>query len=60
MTDTQIRQQSAQPTVAVRLQQPMAELDLGHLFGQYLPNLAEGVAGRGGQPTGAQCGRYHA
>jgi hypothetical protein len=53
MTDAQIRELAPQPTVAVRLQQPVSELDLGRLFGEHLPNVAHGIADRGGQPAGA-------
>jgi effector-binding domain-containing protein len=60
MTDAQITELTPQPTVAVRVQQPMDDLDLGHLFGQFLPNVADGIADRGGQPAGPPYGRYHA
>ena len=49
-----------QPTVAIRVSQPMAELDLGELFGTHLPNIADRVADLGGEVAGAPYGRYHA
>jgi AraC family transcriptional regulator len=48
-----------QPSVAVRLQQPMTELDLGALFDIHLPNIADQIANLGGEPAGAPYGRYH-
>jgi effector-binding domain-containing protein len=48
-----------QPTVAVRVQQPMAELDLAAAFDQYLPMVAERVTAAGGELGGAPFGRYH-
>jgi effector-binding domain-containing protein len=48
-----------QPTVAVRLQQPMAELNLAELFDTQLPNVAARIADLGGEPAGAPYGRYH-
>lgn len=60
MTDAQITTLTPRPTVAVRLRQPMAELDLGRLFGEHLPNVAHGIADRGGEIAGPPYGRYHA
>jgi len=48
-----------QPTVAVRIRQPFAELDLGALFEQNLPNIADAIVNLGGTPAGASYGRYH-
>ena len=59
MTDAQIRELLPQPSVAVRIQAPMADLDLGSLFDEHLPNIADGIADRGGQPAGPPYGRYH-
>ncbi len=50
---------SPQPTVAVRIQQSFAELDLGALFELHLPNIADGIVNLGGTPAGAPYGRYH-
>jgi effector-binding domain-containing protein len=60
MIDAEIRELTPQPTVAVRIEGPMSELDLGQLFGEHLPNVAHGVADRGGEPAGPPYGRYHA
>lgn len=49
-----------QPTVAIRISQPMAELDLGELFDTQLPNVADRVADLGGEVAGPPYGRYHA
>lgn len=59
MIDAEIRELTPQATVAVRIVGPMSELDLGRLFGEHLPNIAHGIADRGGQPAGAPYGRYH-
>ena len=59
MTDAQIRELLPQPTVAVRIQAPMADIDLGILFGEHLPNVAHGIADRGGEPAGPPYGRYY-
>ena len=48
-----------QPSVAVRIQGPMNELDLSELFDTHLPNIADQIANMGGSPTGAPYGRYH-
>jgi effector-binding domain-containing protein len=47
-------------TVAVRMKVPMTELDLGELFGTFLPNIARHVADVGREPAGPPYGRYHA
>jgi effector-binding domain-containing protein len=59
MIDAEIRELTPQATVAVRITGPMADLDLGRLFEEHLPNIAHGIADRGGQPSGAPYGRYH-
>lgn len=59
MIDAEIRELTPQATVAVRITGPLAGLDLGRLFGEHLPNIAHGIADRGGHPTGAPYGRYH-
>jgi effector-binding domain-containing protein len=48
-----------QPTVAVRLSQQMADLDLSVLFDEHLPNIAHRIADLGGEPAGPPYGRYH-
>jgi effector-binding domain-containing protein len=47
------------PTVAVRVRQPMAELDLASAFGRNLPMLARRLAELGSEPAGPPYGRYH-
>jgi effector-binding domain-containing protein len=49
----------AQPTAAVRVQQEMGELDIGGLFGRYLPVVFGRVSELGG-PSGPPYGRYFA
>jgi effector-binding domain-containing protein len=48
-----------QPTIAVRVQQPMSELDLASLFGRYFPVLFQRGAAVGAAPAGPPYGRYH-
>ncbi len=48
-----------QPTVAVRIQESFADLDLRALFDLHLPNIADGIVNLGGTPAGASYGRYH-
>ncbi|HEX3219376.1 MAG TPA: GyrI-like domain-containing protein [Candidatus Limnocylindria bacterium] len=57
--ETRIVELTPQPTVAVRVQRPITEIDLGELFDFHLPNIADGIANRGGEPAGAPYGRYH-
>jgi effector-binding domain-containing protein len=59
LLDARVVELTPQPTVAVRLQQPFSELDLGVLFGIHLPNIADRVADLGGMTSGAPYGRYH-
>jgi effector-binding domain-containing protein len=48
-----------QPTAAVRIQQPMAEIDLGAAFGRSIPLVAERIVEAGGSISGPSYGRYH-
>jgi hypothetical protein len=48
-----------QPTVAVRIQQPMAELDLSAAFDRYPGEVAARVVGLGGALVGPPYARYH-
>lgn len=59
MIDVQIREPMPTPTVAVRVQQPMSELDIGALFDEYLPNVAHHLADVGVEPAGPPYARYH-
>ena len=58
--DPQIVERDAQPSAAVRVQQPMAELDLAALFDTYLPLVAGRLTEVGVAPSGPPFGRYHA
>lgn len=59
MTEIAIHQLTPRPAAAVRLTVPMAELDLGALFGEHLPNIAHRLGDLGVEPAGAPYGRYH-
>ena len=59
MIEAEIRELSPQPTVAARMTQPMAELDLAALFDEHLPNIAHRLADMGIEPAGPPYGRYH-
>ena len=48
-----------QPTVTVRITQPMAELNLADAYDRSIPLVAARIAEAGGQVTGAPFGRYH-
>jgi len=48
-----------QPSLAVRLQQPMSEMNLAALFDRYLPAVGRLVAESGAGFAGAPYGRYH-
>ena len=57
--EARIVELTPQPTIAVRIQRPMSELDLSELFDTHLPNIADHIANTGGTPAGAPFGRYH-
>jgi hypothetical protein len=59
MIEAEIRQAMPQPSAAVRLTQPMSELDLASLFDEHLPNIAHRLADLGVEPAGPPYGRYH-
>lgn len=59
MITAEIRELSPQPSAAVRVSQPMAELDLAALFDEHLPNIAHRLADLGAEPAGPPYGRYH-
>jgi effector-binding domain-containing protein len=58
-TDTAIVELEPQMTAAVRIQQPMAELDLASAFDRFMPLVAATIEERGGQIGGPPFGRYH-
>ena len=59
MVTAEIRELTPQPTAAVRITQPMEELDLAALFDEHLPNVAHRLADLGVEPAGPPYGRYH-
>ncbi len=59
MQDPEIADLDPQPTVAVRVQQPMAALDLAAAFDRYIPELAGRATEAGARLAGAPYGRYH-
>ena len=59
MTDMQLREVSGQRTVAVRVQAPMAEVDIAALCGRYLPLVGDRLGSAGIAPAGAPFVRYH-
>ena len=56
---TRIEKLDPQPTIAVRIQQAMAELDLAGAFDRYLPEIGARVRALGATAAGAPFGRYH-
>jgi effector-binding domain-containing protein len=59
MIEAEIRELTPQPTAAVRLTQPVSEMDLAALFDEHLPNIAHRLADMGIEPAGPPYGRYH-
>ena len=59
MIEAEIREAIPQPSAAVRLTQPMSELNLAALFDEHLPNIAHRLADMGVEPAGPPYGRYH-
>ena len=57
--DARIVQLTRQPTLAVRVKQPMAEMDLASLFDRYLPLVGARIQAAGATMAGAPFGRYH-
>jgi effector-binding domain-containing protein len=57
--DAEIVELQPQPTAAVRIEQPMAELDLAAAFDRFMPLVAERIASAGGSIGGPPFGRYH-
>ena len=55
----EIVERQLQPTAAVRIQQPMAELDLAAAFDQYMPAVAKAITEAGASIGGPPYGRYH-
>ena len=57
--DARIVELPPAPTVAVRVQQPFADLDIGALFDIHIPNIADRLSDLGGTAAGAPYARYH-
>ncbi len=59
MIEAEIRELIPQPTAAVRITQPISELNIGSMFDEHLPNIAHRLADMGIEPAGPPYGRYH-
>ena len=59
MNDPEIVDLSPQPTAAIRISQPMADLDLAAAFDRGMPLVASRIAETGGSMGGPPFGRYH-
>ena len=59
MTEPEILELEPQPTAAIRVVQPMAELDLASAFDQGIPLVAARIVAAGGSIAGPPFGRYH-
>jgi len=59
ISETAVVELRAQPTIAVRIQQPMAELDLAAAFDRSLPRVAGRIGELGAAVSGPPFGRYH-
>lgn len=59
LTDTAIVELEPQQTAAVRIKQPMAELDLASAFDRLMPLVASEIGARGGVIGGPPYGTYH-
>ena len=57
MIDAEIVELQPQPTAAIRITQPMAELDLASAFDRGIPLVASTVATAGGTVNGPPFGR---
>jgi AraC family transcriptional regulator len=59
LVDARMVELNRQPTVAVRVQQQMSELDLSSVFDTYLPSTFGKAQELGATMVGAPFGRYH-
>lgn len=57
--DPELDHLEPQQTLAVRIRQPMAELNLGAAYGRFLPLVRSQVDVAGGTVAGPTFGRYH-
>ncbi|HJU51829.1 MAG TPA: GyrI-like domain-containing protein [Acidimicrobiia bacterium] len=60
LTDHQIVELEEQPTLAVRVRKPMAEVNLRQLFDTQIPRLVRFAASQGRSPSGAPYARSYA
>lgn len=60
LSEPRIVELPSQRTIAVRVQQPMAALDLRSLFDRYMPAISASLAANGLTPQGPSFARYHA
>lgn len=58
--DAHIVERTEEPTLAIRIQVPMAEVDMSAIFDRELPRLFAKADALGYQLTGAPYGRYYA
>lgn len=59
LRDHQILELESQPTVAVRVRRPMADVNLRELFDTQMPRLFQFAASQGRSPTGAPYARSY-
>jgi effector-binding domain-containing protein len=59
MIEAEVHELTPQPTAAVRVRQPLSEMDLAALFATHLPNIADRLGDMGVDPAGPPYGRYH-
>ncbi|MGH8959386.1 MAG: GyrI-like domain-containing protein [Acidimicrobiia bacterium] len=59
LSDHQIVELEAQPTLAVRVRKPMADVDLRQLFDTQMPRLFQFATSQGRSPTGAPYARSY-
>ncbi|HJR88366.1 MAG TPA: GyrI-like domain-containing protein [Acidimicrobiia bacterium] len=59
LSDHQILELASQPTVAVRVRKPMAEVNLRQLFDTQMPRLYQFATSQGRSPTGAPYARSY-
>jgi effector-binding domain-containing protein len=60
ISDARVLDLEPQPTLATRIRQPMAALDLAAAFDRYLPAAFGRIQELGGRMAGAPFARYHA
>jgi effector-binding domain-containing protein len=58
LTNHRIVEITPQPTIAVRIRKPMADLDIRQLFDTQLPRVFQYATSQGHEPTGVPYARY--